>query len=404
MITVKDALKIVYKESWPIAAENKDILSALNMVLAEDIYSKDNLPPFDKSAMDGYAIRSIDTEKCSKDTPKEFIVKGVIKAGEYCEESINYNEAFKIMTGAPIPKGADCVIEIEKVKTKEDKVYIYNEVKKNNHIINLGEEIKIGEIALSKGKKIRPAEIGILASLGYNFVKVYRKPLIGLIITGDELVDIDDILEKGKIRNSNEYVLKAMIKNLGAEVLSFGIVRDDKEILKNVIIEVLDKTDLVITSGGASAGDYDFVERVLNEIGADVKFNSVAIKPGKPISFATYKGKLFFSLPGNPLSAITTFEQFIDPVCRKIMGDSMYGKEEILVIAADNFKFKQGRVKYIYVNIIKKDNNYYGHKIGSQGSNRLTTISKANGVIIIPENVVEVKVGEVLSGRFIFKE
>ncbi|MHC1684363.1 MAG: gephyrin-like molybdotransferase Glp [Clostridiaceae bacterium] len=404
MISISDALKIICKEGSPRQKEKRELLDCLNLVLAEDIYSRNNLPPFDKSAMDGYAVRSEDTLNANIDVPKEFIVKGVIKAGEWCSEALNSGEAFKIMTGAPVPSGADSVIEVEKVKAYSDKILLNNEVKKNNNIIKLGEEIKVGDIALSKGTEIRPSEIGLLASLGYSFVEVYKPPTIGLIITGDELVNIDSSIEKGKIRNSNEYSITAMIKALGAEVLSFGIVQDDKEVLKEVVIDALEKTDIVITSGGASVGDYDFVETILEEIRANIKFNSVSIKPGKPLTFATYKDKYFFSLPGNPLAAITTFEEFIEPLCNKIMGKKEFLKEEFPVIITEDIKVKKGRVKYQYVNIVKKNNIYYANRLGSQSSNRLTTISKSNGIIKIPEDITLVKAGDILSGRFIFKK
>lgn len=404
MISISDALRIICKEGSPRQKEKRELLQCLNLVLAEDIYSRDNLPPFDKSAMDGYAVKSEDTLNASIDNPKEFIAKGLIKAGEWCGESLKNGEAFKIMTGAPVPSGADAVIEVEKVKADGNKISLNKEVMKNNNIIKLGEEIKVGDIALSKGSEIRPAEIGLLASLGYSFVEVYKPPTIGLIITGDELVNIDSSIEKGKIRNSNEHSITAMIKNLGADVLSFGIVQDDKEILKETVIDALEKTDIVITSGGASVGDYDFVETILEEIGAVIKFNSVSIKPGKPLTFATYKDKHFFSLPGNPLAAITTFEEFIEPLCKMIMGKKEFLKEEFPIIITEDIKVKKGRVKYQYVNIVKKNNIYYANSLGSQSSNRLTTISKSNGIIKIPEDVTIVKAGEVLNGRFIFKK
>ncbi|MBC2582352.1 gephyrin-like molybdotransferase Glp [Clostridium sp. DJ247] len=403
MININDALNIVIQETKVLDSEKKDILSCLNKVLAEDIYSKDNLPPFDKSAMDGYAIRSEDTKDYSIDNIIELEVKGVIKAGSYCNEELSSGTAFKIMTGAPIPKGADAVIEIEKVKTEENKLYISEVVKSGNHIIKLGEEITSGQLALEKGKVIRPVEIGFLASLGYSSIKVYKSPVVALIITGDELVDIDSSLEKGKIRNSNEYSLKALISNLQGEVLSLGIVSDNKEILTEKVKYALEKADIVISSGGASVGDYDFIEDILKELGADIKFNSVAIKPGKPATFATYKNKLYFSLPGNPLSLITTFEQLVKPAIEKMMGKRDLNNEEIPVVLTSDFKTKIGRRNYIYIELRKENGAYYAYKLGSQSSSALMTMSKANGLIIVPEECGEVKAGEILSGKFIFE-
>lgn len=402
MIDVDNALNIIDKNTKELALEKKDIVSCLNKVLAEDIYSQDNLPPFDKSAMDGYAIKSEDTKNYDTEKVIEFEIKGLIKAGDYCEEELKSGQAFKIMTGAPLPKGADAVIEIEKVKVEGNILKVSQVVNKDNNVIKFGEEIKVGELALNRGSNIRPVEIGLLASLGYSFVKVYKSPTIALIITGDELVDIDSKLERGKIRNSNEYSLKALVKNLGAKALSLGVVSDNKDNLKEKVKYALENADIVISSGGASVGDYDFVDDVLKEIGADVKFNSVAIKPGKPVTFATYKEKLFFALPGNPLSLITTFEEFVKPAIEKMTGKQIGNKGQVSVILAEDFKAKRGRKKYVYVDIKEDNGRYYAYKLGSQCSNHLMTMSGANGIIIIPEECGNVKVGDVLNGKFIF--
>ncbi|MCT8978641.1 molybdopterin molybdotransferase MoeA [Clostridium sp. CX1] len=403
MISVDDALNMIAENTEVLEAERVDIVHCLNKVLAEDIYSNDNLPPFDKSAMDGYAIRSEDTNNLSGESIIGLEIIGVIKAGDYSKEELNTGQAFKIMTGAALPKGADGVIEIEKVKVKDNKVYISKEVSEGNNVIKLGEEIKKGNLALKKGKIIRPSEVGLLASLGYSSVKVYKSPKVALIITGDELVDIDSKLERGKIRNSNEYSLRALISNLEAEILSLGIVSDDKNTLKEKVNYALENADIVISSGGASVGDYDFIEEILKEIGADIKFNKVSIKPGKPVTFATYKEKLFFGLPGNPMSLITTFEELVKPAIEIMKGKVNLHAEEIEVILADDFKAKAGRRKYIYVELRKENGAYYAHNLGKQCSNHLMVMSKTNGLIIIPEERGTVKAGEVVRGKFMFR-
>lgn len=402
MISIEEALKIVEEEAYILEGEEKDILNCLNKVLAEDIYSKDNLPPFDKSAMDGYAIKSEDTNLYKDGVSIKFHIVDFIKAGEFSKKELLNGQAMKIMTGAPLPKGANAVIQIEKVKTDKENLYIYEKIQGGTNVIKLGEEIRIGDIALTKGTLIRPTEIGVLASLGWSKVKVYRDPKITILTTGDELVGINEKPKFGQIRNSNEYSLKAFIKSLGFEALSSSIVEDKKDVLKSKIEEALEKSDIVITSGGASVGDYDFVEEVLNEINADIKFKSVAIKPGKPISFATINKKLFFSLPGNPLSAMTTFEEFIKPACDKMLGKAITDNT-FPIILGDEFKAKKDRCKYIYVDIRKVDGKLYAYKIGSQSSSKLMTMSKANGILIMPEGVSHKKAGEVLNGKFIFK-
>lgn len=403
MITIEEALRIIYEEGKVIGTETVELTDALNKVLAEDIYSKDTLPPFNKSAMDGYAIKFRDTECCQCGNEIELYVKALVRAGDYYEGKLNSKEAIKIMTGAPVPNGSDAVIQIEKVKENGNKVIISDYIKENTNIIKMGEEIKSGELALEKGKIIRPTEIGFLASLGYSKVVIQKSPKVALITTGDELLDITASLEKGKIRNSNEYSLMALCKNSQVDFISLGVVCDDKEALKKKILKGLKEADIVITSGGVSAGDFDFVENVLEEIGAKINFTSVAIKPGKPVTFATIDNKLFFGLPGNPLSVITTFEEFVKPAIKKMKGYKEVYEEKMLVTAGNDFKAKKDRRKFIYVNIINKGGKYYAYDLGSQCSNHLMTMSKANGIIIMPEGVNKITKGEVVNGRFIFK-
>nr|AGT29718.1 molybdenum cofactor biosynthesis protein [Clostridium ragsdalei P11] len=313
MIDVHEAFNIVMNNTKLLKSEDMSLINSLNRVLAEDISSKDNLPPFDKSCMDGYALKSEDTkEKMSK-----FQIKGSIKAGDFSDIVLKNGEAIKIMTGAPVPKGADAIIQIEKVKVEGKELHVLEKVSPGTNIFKTGEEIKIGDVALKKGKIVRPAEIGLLASLGYTKIKCYKVPKIIIINTGDELINIDQNLMQGKIRNCNEYTLIALIKNLNAEVKSYGIIRDDKNKIFNAIKTAFEEGDIIITTGGASVGDYDFIEDVLKEIGTDIKFTSVAIKPGKPVVFATFKDKLFFGLPGNPLSVINSFESFVAPSIKK---------------------------------------------------------------------------------------
>ncbi|GAA0079113.1 molybdopterin molybdotransferase MoeA [Clostridium sp. CTA-5] len=404
MISIEDALNIINKETKILGVENRELLDSVNRVLAEDIYSKDNLPPFNKSSKDGYAIKSSETSNCSRENICKLKIKGVIKAGDFIEDTLKNGEAYKIMTGTPVPKGADAVVKIEDVEIEDNNLLIFEEIEKDNNIIKFGEEIKIGDLAIKKNCVIRPVEIGALASLGYSGVNVYKSPTVALIITGDELVDINSNIEKGQIRNSNEYSLKALVTGLNAEVLSLGIVSDDKETLKEKMKYALENADIVITSGGASVGDYDFVKDILKEIEADIKFSKIAIKPGKPVTFATFKEKLFFALPGNPSSLITTFQKLVKPSIEKMMGKDNSDSEEFPVKLMYDFHDEVGREKYVYVEIKKVDRNYCAYKVGSQCSNHLMTMSRANGVVIVPKEIGEVKAGQVLNGKFIFRK
>lgn len=398
MVNIEEALEIILEESKSIGYKETDIVSACGYVLSEDIYANDTLPPFNKSAMDGYALNSEDTQK-----QKTFEIKGIIKAGETKEYTLAEGEALKIMTGAPLPLGADCVVEIEKVSSDLSKLTIESSIDKGRNIIFKGNELESGDLILEKGTIIRPVEVGLLASLGYSKIKIYKVPVVACLTTGDELIEIDSAISHGKIRNSNKYILHSLVKDAKAIPLVFNNTPDDKEILKANILEAFNKADIVVSTGGASVGDFDFVLEVLNEIGADVKFTKVSIKPGKPITFATFNNKLYFSLPGNPMSAITSFDQFVKPSIEKILGYESYSYNNLIKVKiGDGFKLKKGRVKYVYVDIVKNENEYIAYNGGVQCSNHLLTLSKSNGIVIIPESVEQVEKGDIFNGRFIF--
>ena len=399
MIKLCKALDVVLDNASLLESETIPLNEALNRVLAENINSKDNLPPFNKSSMNGYALKSTDTGEGQS----KFKIVGSIKAGDVPRTEIKKGEAIKIMTGAAVPKGADAVIQIEKVKTCKDELEVCGKVCEGKNVLMEGEEIKKGDSVFERGTFLRPSEIGMLASLGYGRVQCYRKPKIIIITTGDELVGVDDKITEGKVRNCNEYALVALSKNLNVSVKSYGIVEDQKEKILGAVKNALEEGDIVITSGGVSVGDYDFIEDVLHEIGADIKFTSVEVKPGKPVTFATFKNKLFFGLPGNPLSVINTFEIFAAPAVKKMMGRKDVINDEFPVILEDDFKSKGDRDNYIYVNIEKKDGKYYARNTGMQSSNALFTLTRSNGVIIIKKGIKSVRAGDILNGKFIFK-
>ncbi|WP_195336014.1 gephyrin-like molybdotransferase Glp [Paraclostridium bifermentans] len=400
MIDISTAINKIIEESKLIGTCEKDLMESIGYTLAENIYSNDNLPPFNKSAMDGYAIKSKDSLICNENEKICLDIVGLIKAGDYFEGKVDDKQAIKIMTGAPVPDDTDAVIQIENVELDENKIILSEVVKKNRNIINIGEELKVGDLALEVGQKIRASEIGLLASLGYSKVKVYKKPILSVLTTGDELVDITDSIENGKIRNSNEYSLKALAKDL--EVKSFGIIEDKKDVIKGKLKEAIEISNIIITSGGSSTGDYDFIEDVLIELGADIKFNKIAIKPGKPVIFATIGEKLVFGLPGNPLSFITTYEEFVKPAILKMSGEDIK-ENKFPVILKHDIKCKVGRTNYVYVDINKEDGKFYAYETGSQCSNQLLMITKSNGIVIVPKDKGFVKKGEILDGKFIFQ-
>jgi molybdopterin molybdotransferase len=395
LIPIGEALKTILEDAGTLEAQDTELLSSLGRVLAQDIYAKDSLPPFDKSAMDGYAVRSEDGMRLR--------VTDVVRAGGDLPEGLKPGEAFKIMTGAPVPVGADAVVKKEDTEVEGEFVLLRKPAKAGQNILKSGEEIREGDLALRKGSTIRPAEIGLLASLGYSRVRTYRTPRIALLVTGDELVGVEEKLEPGKIRNCNEYSISAMAGELNAEVISYGIVRDDPEEIMGKMKEAFSRADIVVSTGGASVGDYDYVGMTLEKLGADMKFSAVAVKPGKPVIFATYGGKLFFGLPGNPLSVINTFEEFISPAVKKMMGKQELEAETFPVVLENDIKVSTGRMNYAYVFIEKKDGTYYARNAGPQSSNALMTICRANGIVMLDGNASTAKAGETANGKFIFR-
>ncbi len=398
MIQLHEAYQIINRETKPLGTEKVQLEDCFGRVLAEDIVASESIPSFAKSAMDGYALNSQETVHM-----KTFEVKGLIKAGDAQAIQLNPGEAYKIMTGAPLPQGSNAVIEVEIVQNVGNTILIPDAVRQGNHVIQVGEEIEEGQIALRKGNVLRPAEIGLLAALGYPCVSVSKKPVVSFICTGDELISVSEPLSFGKVRNSNTYSLEALLKSNGA-VLHQSIISEDKpERLRACMDQVLEASDVIITSGGASVGEYDFAEQVLESLGANIHFSRVGIKPGKPTIFATLGRKLLFALPGNPMSMITTFEEFVKLAFQKMEGRDMKQPDTFPVILAQDFHAKPGRKKFIYSKLSREGNGIYAYHIGAQCSNHLLTMTKANGVILLPEECGLMKKGMIVEGKYLFE-
>ncbi|MFQ5823900.1 MAG: gephyrin-like molybdotransferase Glp, partial [bacterium] len=337
MIRFEDALKIVLENVKPLDTGRIRTLSALGYVLAQDIYSTLDLPSFDNSAIDGYALKSSDTQDVSKNNSKILEVIDDLPAGHVSTKRLKSGEGIRIMTGAPIPAGADAVIMVEDTKIVDSlqltdhrkkcgqrsmdygKIEIFRKVKEGENIRRKGEDVKKGELVISKGKVICPAEIGMLASLNIQEVNVIKHPRVAILATGDELIDIGQDLEPGKVRNNNSYVLFTQVIKYGGIPVDLGVARDKKNEIGEKVVQGL-SADILLISGGVSVGDYDLVKDVLIDLGMKMKFWKVAMKPGKPFVFGLIEGKPIFGLPGNPVSSMVTFEQFVRPAILKMRG------------------------------------------------------------------------------------
>jgi len=406
MISVEEALNKILSFIDVLNTEKKPILDCLGQVIAEDIISNINVPPLDNSAMDGFAVRAEDTHYASDASPILLSVIDQVAAGYLASKKVESKTAIRIMTGAPLPVGANAVVQFEdtdEVKRKlsnEDTsvIRIMRQAKKGLNIRLKGEDISKGMMVIPNGTILRPSDIGGLASLGYSKALVIRRPVVAVLVTGDELIDIGQTLTPGKIYNSNAYSIAAQIKRYGGNPKILGIGRDSIASIENKIDEARG-CDMLITSGGVSMGDYDVVKDVLSKRG-EIAIWTVHMKPGKPSAFGTItdgnRKMLHLGLPGNPVSSMVTFEQFARPAILKMMGIKNTSKPTIEAVIDNDVKNNDGRRIYARVVVSKAGNVYHVCLTGPQGSGILTSMIKANGLAIIPENTNGVKAGDIV--------
>jgi len=413
MISVEEALYKILQEVDVLDEERVPILDSLGQVLAEDIKSDINVPPLDNSAMDGYAVLSRDTADASRRSPNILRVIDTVMAGSLSYKEVTPGNAVRIMTGAPVPRGADAVVQFENTDDEErrksapgepvQEIGILEEAEIGLNIRRAGEDIASGATVLKKGTVIRPSELGLLASVGRGQVKVIRRPVIAVLATGDELVNIDKPLPEGKIYNSNTYSIASLVKRYGAIPKILGIARDNEEDLVNKLRQAQD-ADMLVSTGGVSMGDYDMVKDILARDG-EMVFWKVRVKPGKPLAFGKIKANIkngqarsipHLGLPGNVVSCMVSFELFVRPALLKMMGKTNITKPTVAAILEDNVKNNAGRRLYDRAITEKRNGKYYARLTGPQGSGILSSMGLANSLVIIPEDKKEVRKGEIV--------
>ena len=392
MISVEEALEKILAAISPLGLEKVNILDALGRVIGENVYAERAIPPKDNSAMDGYALRMRDTRGASEKTPAILEVVEEIPAGAIPEKRIGPGQAARIMTGAPVPEGADAVVRVEDTRKEDGQVAILVEAKHGQDIRLAGEDVQPGEKVISRGEVIRPAEVGMLAALGRSFVSVNQRPLVAIVATGDELTDIDEAPSPWKIVNSNSFSLAALVLDCGAVPLQIGIARDRREDLIAKFRAAI-RADLIVSSGGVSVGDYDLVKEVMKEEGNRMQFWRVAMKPGRPLAFGMLGKIPFIGLPGNPVSAMVSFEQFIRPAILKMMGHVNLFRQTVQARLGENISKKSGIRHFIRARIQRDGDLYTVVTTGDQGSGILKSMVRANGLIILPEEATTVQAG-----------
>lgn len=381
MIEFEQALGFILKNTGELSAGKVSIEDSIGRVLTEDIYSAIEMPPFNKSAMDGYAVRMRDV----KNVPVRLKCIGFIQAGETFRKKVGPSECVKIMTGAGLPKGVDSVVMVEDTERFDDYVEIKESIKKWKNVCLRGEDIKRKEKVLGVGRAISVGDIALLATVGRRFVKAARKPRVGVLSTGGEIVPAGRRLQEGKIYNSNGPQLLALLKSDGINARYLGIAKDRPEELTNAIKKGLEN-DILLISGGVSVGDYDFVPSVLKKLGVKKIFHNVRTKPGKPLFFGTRKNTIVFGIPGNPVSNFLAYHVYIRAALYKMTGKKPYKPEFEKGIIEKTFHHKAGRKHFVPVKIIKRKTRYYVTPISSHGSADILALSRADGFMVVDRN------------------
>ncbi len=401
MLSVEQAESILLNLVYPLQGESDQeivgLLTASGRVLADSLVSKLDFPHWDNSAMDGYAVRFEDVGNASIDHPQELEIIEEIPAGYSPQCTVQKGQAARIFTGACIPQGADTIVIQENTERQGKRVKILSAPEPYGFIRYQGSYYKAGEPLLTSGIPLDAPEIAVLAAAQCTHIPVYRRLRVALLSTGDELVTPDAPLKRGQLVDSNQYALETAVANLGAESISLGIIPDQREVLKNAIAHAIENADIVLSTGGVSVGDYDYVEEILTELGGTLHIQAVAIKPGKPLTVASFPHCLYFGLPGNPVSALVTFWRFVQPVIKKKSGLLPQFWQPEFVKARSLQELKGGGKREIYFwGQLQLVNGEYEFQLapGSQISGNLINLAQTTGLAVLPVGQSQVQAGD----------
>jgi len=385
----ESARALILEKVSPLPAESTPLLEAGGRVLAADFHATCDLPRWDNSAMDGFAVR------CADCGPGKLLqVEGYIPAGGSADAvSVGPGTAVRIMTGAPTPSGCDTVVPVEETEDAGDTVMIPGRVRVGDHIRVRGEDVRQGDLVIAAGVILRPAEINMLASFGQQTVAVHRRPKVAILSTGDELVEPGEPLGAGQIINSNAYSLATAVREIGCEPWLLGIARDNSASLTENLLAGL-QADVLITTAGVSMGDRDLVCEVLNDVGVERLFWKVDMKPGRPTAFGLKDGKPVFSLPGNPVSTMVTFEEFVRPALLKMMGHRRVIRPFVKAILQETATKRRDRVQFLRVRVVDNGEHLTASSSGDQNTGILLTMLRANGIAILPAGREQIEAGE----------
>jgi molybdopterin molybdotransferase len=394
--SVREASERILAAVTPLPPVSVALRDALGLVLAEDAVSLIEHPPWDNSSMDGYAVRAADVDGATKNAPIVLPVLETVRAGQRPTRSVEPGTAIRVMTGAPVPDGADSVIRVEDTDGGDTKVEIRDARDANRNVRPRGEDLQPGVVAVAAGSLIGPAQLGVLASIGAANVKVHRRPRVAILASGDELVDLDrfDEVRRGdRIVTSNSYTIGANVLAAGGEAVDLGIVRDDPASYAERMAGARG-CDLLITSGGVSVGAFDFTKDVLTSLGAQLHLWRVLMRPGAPLGFGTLQGMPWLGLPGNPVSAMVTFELFARPVIRRLRGEREVFRRTFPVRLREDVSIAAPLTHFMRVVVEWEDGAAWARLTGPQGSGLLTSMSRANALLVVPPDRTTIRAGE----------
>jgi len=389
VISINEALDTVIGAVRPLPAEEVPLLEALGRAVATEIVSLEAVPSFDNSAMDGYAVRGAELEAGSR----EFRVVVDIPAGRWVGEQIGAGEAAKIMTGAPLPPGVDTVVQVEYTGQHGETLVVKEPVQPGANVRRAAEDVAVGDVLFPRGARLGPAEIGLLASVGCDSVSVARRPRVAILATGSELVPLGSPLSPGHIRNSNSFTAYGQVLAASAEPVLLGIARDDLDETRRLMAVALEH-DVVVTSGGVSVGEYDFVKQVQEELGVQRHFWGVATKPGKPLAFGSRGNTLVFGVPGNPVAAMISFETYVRPALLAMQGRSDLYRPYVYAAAEEPVKGTKDRTEARRCRLERRGRGWGFTTTGPQGSGILRSMALAEGLAMIPPGHPDAEPGE----------
>jgi molybdopterin molybdotransferase len=393
LVAVDEYHDRVLERVEPLAPIALHLQEALGCVAAEDVHGQEDMPAFSSSAMDGFAVRSSDVSEASPSSPVELSIVGRARIGRRPDATVGGKEAIRIDTGAPIPAGADCVVPIENCMASQDTVRVLQGAAAGKHVRPVGEDSRSGDLLVPKGRKLGAPELGILASAGYARALVHPRPRLVILSTGDELVEPGQFPQFGQVRDSNAYTLFGGAREAGVRPFMAGIVRDDVDGFRETVLSQLAQADVFVSSGGVSVGEHDVVKRAFFKRG-EVEFTRVAMQPGMPQAFGHIEGTPYFGLPGNPVSVFVSFELFVRPALLRMAGRRDLERPSVTATLDTEIAGPRGKTTFARVRVRRTKEGWHASSTGSRSSNLFATVTRANGLAVIPPGVDRLDAGE----------